>query len=243
MSAFVLIHDAWHAGQVWDRLVPLLEAAGHTCHAPSLTGHGSRAHLLGPEVGLTTHVEEITDLIESLTLEDVVLVGHGLAGLTIEGVADRVPERIAQLVYLDAMIPADAESAVDIDPPTRRRVERATESTEPWRIPADEPTADGWFGVTEPEDVRWLETFIGDESALVFQQRVRIRNPRTFRIPRAHIDCLRGPSPEAARRSLPNRQPNGEPAVVQQLDAGHDCMVSAPEALLALLLRFGSDHS
>ncbi|WP_250007639.1 hypothetical protein [Actinoplanes sp. M2I2] len=52
MSTFVLVHDAWHAGQVWDRVVPRLEAAGHTCFAPSLTGHGPHEHLLGPEVGL-----------------------------------------------------------------------------------------------------------------------------------------------------------------------------------------------
>lgn len=125
MSTFVLVHDAWHAGQVWDRVVPGLEAAGHTGLAPSLTGHGPSRALLGPEVGLQTHVDDIAGLLESQQLEEIVLVGHGYAGLIIEGVADRVPERIAQLVYLDAMIPADGEAAVDIDAPTRERVERA----------------------------------------------------------------------------------------------------------------------
>jgi len=243
MSTFVLVHDAWHAGQVWDRVVPLLEAAGHAGHAPSLTGHGSGTQRLGPEVGLQTYVDDIAGLLDAEQLAEVILVGHGLAGLVIEGVADRAPEQIKQLVYLDAMIPADGEAAVDIDPPTRRRVERAARTAEPWRIAPDAATADGWFGVTDPEDVRWLGTFVGDEPALSFEQSVRIRNPRSFRIPRAHIDCRRGPSPEAARRSLPSLQPNGEPAVVWQLDAGHDCMVSAPEALLELLLRFTADRS
>ncbi|PZF61647.1 alpha/beta hydrolase [Curtobacterium sp. MCPF17_047] len=243
MSTFVLVHDAWHAGQVWDRIVPLLEAAGHACHAPSLTGHGSRASLLGPEVGLHTHIDDVTSLIEAEHLDEVVLVGHGYAGLVIEGVADRVPEQVGQLVYLNAMIPADGESAVDIDPPTRRRVERAAGSDTPWRVPADERTADGWFGVTDPADIRLLEAVIGDESARCFTETVTIRNPRSFRIPRAHIDCMQGPSPEAARRSLPSRQPNGDPAVVWQLDAGHDCMVTAPTALVELLLRFPAERS
>lgn len=238
MSTFVLVHDAWHAGQVWDRVVPGLEAAGHTGLAPSLTGHGPSRALLGPEVGLQTHVDDIAGLLESQQLEEIVLVGHGYAGLIIEGVADRVPERIAQLVYLDAMIPADGEAAVDIDAPTRERVERAAGTDEPWRTTPDPPDAGGHFGVEDPEDLRWLGTFIGDESARCFQQSVRIRNPRTFRIPRAHIDCLRGPSPQAARRPLPERQPNGSPAVVWPFDAGHDCMVSAPAALVELLLRF-----
>lgn len=243
MSTFVLVHDAWHAGQVWDRVIPLLEAAGHTCHAPSLTGHGSRAHLLGPEVGLQTHIRDVTSLIEQQHLEKVILVGHGYAGLVIEGVADRIPEQIAHLAYLNAMIPADDESVVDIDPPTRRRVDRAAESDMAWRIPADEPTADGWLGVTETADIDFLETFVGDESALCFTQKVNIRNPRSLRIPRAHIDCERGPSSEAARRVLPSLQPNGDPAVVWQLDAGHDATVSAPDALVELLLRFATAAS
>ncbi|RFA08129.1 alpha/beta hydrolase [Subtercola boreus] len=238
MSTFALIHDAWHAGEVWDRMVPGLIAAGHTCHAPSLTGHGALKHLLGPDVGLQRHVTDIAGLLESENLVDVILVGHGYSGLVIEGVADRMPERVAQLVYLDAMIPADGEAAVDIDQPTRVRVEQAAATGESWRIAPDEPTSDGWFGVTEPEDIRWLQSFIGDESARCFTEPVRIRNPQTFHIPRAHIDCVRGPSPEAARRQLPTLQPNGEPAVVRQLDAGHDSMVTDPDALVDLLLRF-----
>lgn len=243
MSTFVLVHDAWHAGQVWDRVVPLLEAAGHTCHAPSLTGHGHRAHLLGPEVGLHTHIDDVVGLLDAADLDEVVLVGHGYAGLVIEGVADRAPQRLAQLVYLDAMIPADGEAALDIDPPTRERVERAARTGEPWRVAPDAPAAGARFGVSDPDDVRWLETFVGDESALCFQQPVRIRDPRSFAVPRAHLDCLRGPSPDAARRELPDLQPNGEPAVVWELDAAHDCMVSAPDALVELLLRFTVDRS
>ena len=242
MSTYVLVHGAWHDGQVWDRVVPLLGAAGHASVTPSLTGHGERRHLLGPEVGLDTHIEDVAGLIESEDLHDVVLVGHGYAGLIIEGVVDRLPERVAQLIYLDAMIPADGEAVVDIDTPTRSMVERTTATDHPWRIAPEAPTADGWFGVTDPADIRWLTTFVGDESALCFQQPVRIRNPQGGRVARAHIDCLRGPSPEAARRRLPALQPNGDRAVVWQLDAGHDCMVSAPEDLAALLLRFGSSH-
>ena len=243
MSAFVLVHDAWHAGQVWDRVVPLIEAAGHRVLAPSLTGHGPLQHLLGPAVGLRTRTDDVVGLIESERLDDVVLVGHGSAGLLIEGVADRVPDRIRGLVYVDAMIPADGEAAVDIDGPTRTRVLRAAATEEPWRVVPDPPTEDGWFGVTDPADIRWLRTFVGDESALCFQEPVRIRDPRTFGIPRSHIDCARGPSPEAARRRLPALQPNGEPAVVLRLDAGYDCMVTAPAALVALLLPLAADRA
>src|SRR5882757_8423134 len=105
MSTFLLVHGAWHSGRAWERVAPLLESAGHRVLAPSLTGYGDKAHLLGPEVGLDTHVEDVVTLIEDEDLTDVVLVGHSYAGLVISSAANQVPDRIAHLVYLDAMVP------------------------------------------------------------------------------------------------------------------------------------------
>src|SRR5436190_6305244 len=105
MATFLLVHGAWHSGQCWDRVVPLLESAGHRVFAPSLTGYGDKAHLLGPEVGLDTHVDDIVGLIDDEGLSDVVLVGHSYAGMVISSAANRRPERIGHLVHLDAMVP------------------------------------------------------------------------------------------------------------------------------------------
>ena len=48
MSTFVLIHGAWHGGWCWERVAPLLRAAGHAVHTPTLTGLAERADLLNP---------------------------------------------------------------------------------------------------------------------------------------------------------------------------------------------------
>ena len=114
MSTFLLVHGAWHSGRCWERVVPLLEAAGHRVFAPSLTGYGDKAHLLGPDVGLDTHVEDIVRLIGDEGLTEVTLVGHSYAGLVISSAANQIPDRIAHLVYLDAMVPEDGETAVDV---------------------------------------------------------------------------------------------------------------------------------
>ncbi len=79
MSTFMLVHGAWHNARCWERVVPLLEAAGQQVFAPSLTGFGDKAHLLGPEVGLDTHVDDVVGLITDENLSDVVLVGHSYA--------------------------------------------------------------------------------------------------------------------------------------------------------------------
>jgi pimeloyl-ACP methyl ester carboxylesterase len=45
-------------------------------------------------------------------LHDVILLGHSYGGMVITGVADRIPERIGRLVYLDAFVPVDGESVM-----------------------------------------------------------------------------------------------------------------------------------
>ncbi|MGW7595488.1 alpha/beta fold hydrolase, partial [Streptomyces rubiginosohelvolus] len=160
MSTYLLVHGAWHSGQCWERVVPLLTAAGHRVLAPTLTGYGDTAHLLGPEVGLDTHVDDIVRLITEEDLTDVVLIGHSYAGLVISSAANQVPERIGHLVYLDAMVPEDGESAADVMPFAQAMIDHALTSESGWRIPplAGMESSSDLFGVTEPADVAWLRS-------------------------------------------------------------------------------------
>ncbi|MFJ3667073.1 alpha/beta fold hydrolase [Streptomyces sp. NPDC090106] len=239
MSTFVLIHGAWHSGQCWERVVPLLESAGHRVFAPSLTGYGDRAHLLGPEVGLETHVGDVVRLFREEDLTDVVLVGHSYAGLVISSVANDVPGRIRNLVYLDAMVPEHGETGVDVQPITRHLIEQAERSEHAWRIPPlpELPAPLGLFGVTDPTDVAWLRAMLSDQPVRCLQEPVRLDNPASDVIPRTHIHCV-GATPEGiTRRPVPAVQPNGSPAQVWELPTGHDCMVTLPEELSELLLK------
>jgi pimeloyl-ACP methyl ester carboxylesterase len=238
MSTYLLVHGAWHSGESWQRVVPLLTMAGHRVLAPSLTGHGDRAHLLSPDVGLDTHVEDVVRLITDEDLTDVVLVGHSYAGLVISSVANQLPGRIAQLVYVDAMIPADGENAIDVVPMTQVLIDQAARTGTPWRIPPlpEMPPA-GLFGVTDPADQAWLRTLLSDESVLCFEQPARLDNPAAASIARTYIRCTVGAPPGV--RPLPEVQPNGTPAQVWELPTGHDCMITMPVELSELLLKLG----
>ncbi len=101
-SPFVLVHGAWHGGWCWQRVVPLLEAAGHPALAPTCRGVGERAAELSPEIGLESYISDVTSAIEAADLTGVVLVGHSHGGWIVAGVVDRIPQRIAELVFLDA---------------------------------------------------------------------------------------------------------------------------------------------
>jgi pimeloyl-ACP methyl ester carboxylesterase len=243
MSTFLLVHGAWHSGRCWERVVPLLESAGHRVCAPSLTGYGDRAHLLGPEVGLDTHVADVVTLIREQDLTDVVLVGHSYAGLVISSVANQVPDRIAELVYLDAMVPRDGETAVDVQPVTQQLIDLAARSGSGWRIPPlpEQPAPLGLFGVTDPADVAWLRSMLSDQPVRCLQQPVRLDNPAADAIPRTHIHCVGGQPEGITRRPVPPIQPNGTPAQVWELPTGHDCMITMPVELTDLLLKLAPE--
>ena len=98
----------------------MLQAQGHEVFTPTLTGLAERSHLLAPDVNLDTHIEDVVNLLRWEELSDVVLCGHSYGGPVISGAADRVPDRIRSLVYLDAFVPEDGESLHDLLPETQR---------------------------------------------------------------------------------------------------------------------------
>jgi pimeloyl-ACP methyl ester carboxylesterase len=104
MATFVLVHGSWAGSVVWRQLAQRLRKAGHEVYAPTLTGIGARKHLLSREVNLDTHIQDVVGVIDDEDLSDIILVGHSYGGMVISGVADRVPETVASLVYLDAFV-------------------------------------------------------------------------------------------------------------------------------------------
>ncbi len=236
MTTFVLVHGSWHSGESWERITPLLEAAGHRALAPTLTGHGDTAHLMTPEVGLDTHVDDIVRVILAGDLTEVVLVGHSYGGSVISGAANRVPARIAHLVFVDAVVPEHGESAVDVMPAVfQPLIDRLAGTEREWLLPAPQPSEAGLFGITDPDDVARVAATLSGQSVRSWTQPVTLDNPAQVAIPRTHIHCAAHPR-AADRRPVAPVQPNGSPADVRQIASGHDCMVIAPGELTRMLL-------
>jgi pimeloyl-ACP methyl ester carboxylesterase len=118
-ATFVLVHGAWSDQSIWAPLAQILRAKGHRVLTPTLSGVGRRSHLMRPDIGIADHVEDVVQEIRFEEARDVVLVGHSYGGMVITGVADRIPERISSLVYLDAFLPEDGQAIVDfqVSPP------------------------------------------------------------------------------------------------------------------------------
>jgi pimeloyl-ACP methyl ester carboxylesterase len=115
-KTIVLVHGAWGGGWAFREVDRELTNDGWKVYRPTLTGQGEKVHLASPQVGLSTHIDDVVNEILYEDLHDVVLVGHSYGGMVVTGVADRIPDRIKQVIYLDACLPNDGESLQDVLP-------------------------------------------------------------------------------------------------------------------------------
>ena len=240
MACYVLVHGGAHGGWCWDRVAPLLSAAGHEVHAPTLTGLGERASLLSPGTTLSTHVADIVELIEHADLTGVILVGHSYGGMVITGVADRLAGRIRELVYLDAAIPRDGEALVDWSPALRQLAEnemRTVDGVEVLLFP--DASSFEIYGVTDPLDQEWLRRRLTPHPWRSFIEPLRLTDEAAVRaLPRTNINApstLRLRSSDSLARSLDADR-------VWEIDTGHDMMVTAPERVAELLMRLAGEQ-
>jgi pimeloyl-ACP methyl ester carboxylesterase len=157
---------------------------------PTLTGLGERSHLAHPLIGLETHIRDIMNVLTYEDLSGVILVGHSNGGTLITGVADRVPERLAHLVYLDAFVPEDGQATIELVTFPREAWDaRVRTEGYGWLIPSlrplpwDDIVRDVWE-VTDEADRRWMVERLGPTPYKTFTDPVRRTNPPAEALPR-----------------------------------------------------------
>lgn len=233
MATFVFVHGAWSGAHAWRWVRPLLRARGHEVFTPCLTGLGERAHLADPAIDLGAHIRDVEAFLHFEDLQDVVLVGHSYGGMVITGVADRVPDRLAHLVYVDAHVPLDGQSALDLmdDDQRQDNLEAARSRGEGWRIPPPfpDPPPPGMH-----PDVAWMVTRMVAQPLATFTQPVHLESPAPS-VPRlTYVLCTVGKGDEPPRPYV--SRVAADPAWrLVELEANHVAHVTAPEKLVATL--------
>ena len=246
MATFVLVHGAWGGGWVWKKVIPLLRAAGHDAYAPTATGLGDRVHLAGSAVDLDTHITDVANVLAFEELTSVTLVGWSYGGMIITGVAERVPERLARLVYLDADVPADGENGYDAElcPEEVRAVDRAAAETAgtPGFIPVD-PYVD-WIEsrMPDPADRAWLLAKLVPQPLATYTQPIRLGNAAAAAIPRDFIFCTEGKEDAAEDFTVPTatRVRSAPGWRYLELADTHMAPINAPQATAEMLLSLAS---
>jgi pimeloyl-ACP methyl ester carboxylesterase len=199
----------------------LLREKGYNVYRPSLTGLGERVHLASPDVGLSTHINDVVNMILFEDLRDITLVGHSYGGMVITGVADRVPDRIRRLIYVDALLPEDGDSVESLTSARGAWIKQMTQGSfivPPWVKPDQPPPKD----VPQP-----LKTFT---EAIVLKNKAARQIPATYILT---VEAGKKPEDDDFAPQAARARARGWP--VLQLTADHNPQWSAPEALVELL--------
>jgi pimeloyl-ACP methyl ester carboxylesterase len=239
MATFVLVHGAWHGGWCYRGVAARLRAAGHEVYTPTLTGLGERAHLMNRTIDLDTHVNDVIGVIRWEELGDAVLCGHSYGGMVITGVADKVPEKIRSLVYLDAFVPADGQSAMDlVSPETRSAFREDAKHNGEGYLLAPIPAAA--FNVN-PKDAAWVDRMCVKHPLACFERKIALGGG-SGKIGRRTYILAEGwtLSPELGGVTpfveVAERLKQDKAWRVVSVPCGHDVMVDMPGELAELLV-------
>ncbi len=233
MTDFVLVHGAWRGGWCWGRVAPLLRAAGHEVFTPTLTGLGERAHLASADINLDSHVADVLGVLEAEELDAVVLCGHSYGGMVITGVAERAAKRIEALVYLDAFVPEDGQSVLQLMGPERSAAlrDQASRTGDGWRV--DPPPA-SFFEAMDPEDSAWIDRRCVAQPIATLGQ--PIASAGAIGQVRRRIYIWADNDRVTAYAHCADHARNAPDWDYHDVPAGHDVMIDAPEALAEILL-------
>lgn len=248
MTTYVLVHGGGHGGWCYQRVARRLRAHGHDVYTPTLTGLGERSHLLRDDVDLEVHIQDIVSVLHYEDLREVILVGHSYGGIVITGAADRAIDRVAQLVYLDAAIPVDGESLASMEP-MRYRLEDGVRDLEGTPVVGWlGPEAARAYGVTDDDDVAWMQDRLTPHPARSLTAPLRLSNEEALKGLRRSVvlntHVRRPPENEMNPAYLAMREQRARAMDgVWEVDAGHDLMITAPDEVAGILLELANIHN
>jgi len=246
----VLVPGACLGGWAWREVAARLRAQGHDPYPVTLTGLGDRVHLARADVDLETHIADVVNLLDYEAIEDAVLVGHSYAGTVVTAVADRRPQRLNAVVYLDTSPLLNGTAIADVQQPEQReRQSRAVEEDgEGWRwpVPDRETLIAGTFGSASGLDEEHLQLIAQratPQPYATMTSPLRLEHDRPPGVRRVAIFCTDGGIDVAGIRELVAK---GDPRVavfadsdweLYDLPSGHWAMLSLPGPLADLLRR------
>ncbi len=235
MSTYVLIHGAWHGGWCWNKVTPLLEAAGHTVVTPDLPGLGNDS-TPPADINIDVYTQHVCKLIDAQS-EPVILLGHSMGGLPISQAAERRPDSIKVLVYVTAMLLKNGQSTFDV----------VADDQDSQVLPNIVPSADGVTATMRPEavkdvfyadcndaDVERARSLFKPQPMVVMSEPIALSDENFGRVPRVYIECLQD---KALTPALQKRMYEASPCrSVIAMDASHSPFFSMPEELVGHLL-------
>ncbi len=235
-KTYVLVHGAYGSGWIWRDVAEGLRRQGHRVWTPTQTGLGERSHLLSRQITVDTHIGDVANVFETDEIRDAILVGHSYGGMAVTGVADRMADRIRHVVYLDALVPEDGDTAFKILPPGTEDARRtaAREQGGGVALPVPGPEA---FPIPDGTAKEWFMRRLRPHPIGTYESPVRLSKPAGAGLPVTYVSYTDPPlaSIEPSRQRA--RAKAGWKYV--ELPVPHDVEVPTPEKVVELLAGIG----
>jgi pimeloyl-ACP methyl ester carboxylesterase len=226
---YVLVPGAWMGAWVWEEVARGLRDLGHDVHPLTLPGLSGEADI--SRIGLATHISNVLSFLEARDLRQVILVGHLYGGIVVGQVTDRVPERVAHTVYVEAFLPEHGRSLLDTFDEADREAELRQIAEHNGYWPAPTLTDLGHEKDLTAEQVRWLAArFVGHPGRTVREPAVL--NRPLGRQTATYIAATMGGHWASDQVQAMRKEPNW---TYRTLEAGHWPMVSATDELVDIL--------
>ena len=236
-KTFVFAHGSWHGGWSWQRVADRLRAQGHRAFTPSFTGMGDREHLLSKEITIDTFVKDLTEVIKTEELSDVILVAHSFGGVPITGVADRMPERLRHLVYLDSIVLENGKTGFSVYPTKEAedRIAAANTANGGVAVPIPKTLPAAWGFKEGTADYAWVLRRITPTPLNAYLTALDLQAPFGNGVPKTYIHCTKPENPVIeGSRALVRSQPNW---TWIDFPGPHDSMITDPDGIVNLLLQ------
>ena len=235
-KTYVLVHGAYGGGWIWRDVADGLRRLGHHVLTPTQTGMGERSHLMSRQITVDTHIEDIANVIETEELSNVILVGHSYGGMAVTGVADRLTDRIRHIVYLDALIPENGDTAFTVLPAgladSRRKLAR--EQGGGVALPVPGPEA---FPIPDGPNKDWFMRRLRPHPIGTYESTVVLSKPAGAGLPVTYVAYTNPPLASIE----PSRQRARAKAGWRYLEVAgpHDVEIPSPEKVVELLAGIG----
>lgn len=235
----VIIHGAWYDSGAWHKVVPLLQARGHSVTTPDLPGYGRNLRPVAT-INFDAYVDEVVRAVESVPGR-VMLVGHSLGGMFISQAVERVPQKVASLTYVCAFMLRDGESRISVAKQDPGSVALK------YRIPAGEGQIsftregfiDSFYNDCSAADIEYLLARVRPQPVAPLQTPLRLTAQKYGRIPRYYVKCMldRGITP-----AFQDRMISASPVRRSfELQASHSPFMSKPRELADILLQIARE--
>jgi pimeloyl-ACP methyl ester carboxylesterase len=235
-KTYVLVHGAYGGGWIWRDVAAGLRRMGHTVITPTQTGLGDRSHLMARQITVETHIQDVANAIETEELTGIILVGHSYGGMAVTGVADRMTDRIRHIVYLDALIPENGDTAFTILPAgmadQRRQVAR--EQGGGVSLPVPGPEA---FPIPAGPGKDWFMRRLRPHPIGTYESPVRLSKPAGAGLPVTYVSYT---NPALASIEPSRQRARAKPGwTFRELPVPHDVEIPMPEKVVELLAGIG----